>query len=140
MNELIFGINCFIGWITKEFGGWNESVEALLIFMSVDYITGILAAIVWKSSKKTSNGYFESHACFKGLLKKGIILAIILIAAELDQITTNQNYIRNTVVLFFIANEGLSLLENLCIMGIPFPEIIKNSFISLKDKVNKSNK
>lgn len=146
MNELSFSYNCFVDvflntlyWLIHEFGEWNECMEALIILMSLDYITGLLISLVLKTSKKSKVGLFNSNICWIGLMKKGAMLAVILVASELDQIINSNNYIRNIVILFFIANEGLSLLENLCVMGVPFPNIIKKTFLTIKESVNHEN-
>ncbi len=146
MNELSFSYNCFVDaflnalyWLIHEFGEWNECIEALIILMSLDYITGLLTSLVLKTSKKSKVGSFSSNIGWMGLMKKGSILAVILVASELDQIISSNNYIRNTVILFFITNEGLSLLENLCVMGVPFPNVIKKAFLSIKENINHEN-
>lgn len=130
------GIICFVSaassWVIGLLGGWSTSLETLLIFMTVDYITGLLCAFVWNVSPKSRDGKFESKSSLKGLFRKGGILLIILIAARLELEISAAGNIRTTVILFFIANEGFSIIENLGIMGLPLPEFIKSSFSRLK--------
>ena len=118
--------------LAKALGGWDESLQALITFMAVDYVLGIIIALVWKNSPKTEDGSFESNASLKGLFRKGGILAIVYMAVQIDMLAGNSSYIRNTVILFFIANEGFSIIENLGIMGLPMPEVIKNAFAAIK--------
>jgi len=118
--------------IAKALGGWDESLQVLITFMAVDYVLGIIIALVWKSSPKTEDGSFESNASLKGLFRKGGILAIVYMAVQIDILAGNSSYIRNTVILFFIANEGFSIIENLGIMGLPMPEVIRNAFAAIK--------
>lgn len=118
--------------LAKALGGWDESLQVLITFMAVDYVLGIIIALVWKSSPKTEDGSFESNASLKGLFRKGGILAIVYMAVQIDMLAGNSSYIRNTVILFFIANEGFSIIENLGIMGLPMPEVIRNAFAAIK--------
>lgn len=118
--------------LAKALGGWDKSLQVLITFMAVDYVLGIVIALVWKSSPKTEDGSFESNASLKGLFRKGGILAIVYMAVQIDMLAGNSSYIRNTVILFFIANEGFSIIENLGIMGLPMPEVIKNAFAAIK--------
>ena len=101
--------------------------------MAVDYVTGVLCALVWKKSPKSTDGAFESNASFQGLLRKMAILLCVLIACRVD-VYTGTELARDAVILFFIANDGLSIVENLGIMGVPIPPAIQNAFAALKGK------
>lgn len=118
--------------ILNYFGGWDSSLETLCVFMAIDYVTGIICALVWHKSKKTDSGTFESKASLKGLFRKGGILLVVLIATRLDILACCGDNVRTTVILFFIVNEGLSIIENLGIMGLPLPDVIKKSFNAIK--------
>ena len=113
------------GAVAQALGGWDVALRVLVGFMAADYITGLLVAAVWHKSSKSANGALESNACFKGLLKKAVILLIVWLAAMLDRVT-GSDFVRTAVCLFYIGNEGLSILENSVIMGVPWPESIKN--------------
>ena len=115
------------------FGGWSDALITLIIFMSVDYITGLAVAGIFKKSKKSENGALESRAGFKGLCRKGVALLIVLIATRLD-IMMNTTYIRNAVVIAFVANEGISIIENAGLMGVPIPSVVKRAIDVLKEK------
>lgn len=118
--------------LAQALGGWDSSLKTLVEFIATDYILGIVIALVWKKSQKSSDGSFESSASLKGLFRKGGILAIVYVAVRLDLIVGNSGYIRTSVILFFIANEGFSIIENLGIMGLPMPKVIKNAFAAIK--------
>ena len=119
------------GAISALFGGWDAALITLIIFMGIDYATGIIVAAIFHASKKSENGALESHAGWKGLCKKGVTLLIILVAHRLD-LVLGINLIRETVIIGFIANEGISITENAVLMGIPMPTIVKKMLEVLK--------
>ena len=120
--------------IAKALGGWDNALQTLIIFMAIDYITGVLVAAVWKRSNKSESGALESRAGFKGLIRKSTILLVVWVSVQLDLILTMDGFSRTTVVLFFCGNEGLSIIENLGIMGVPLPDFIKDKMEQLKGK------
>ena len=119
-------------WVVDALGGWDNSIQALIAFMAVDYILGILIALVWHKSQKTDDGRFESHASLKGLIRKFSVLIIVFVAVKLDALLHDGGYVRTAVIMFFIANEGFSIVENLGIMGVPMPPAVKNAFAAIK--------
>lgn len=119
--------------IASAFGGWDASFSTLLIFMAIDYMTGLLVAGVFHASPKSENGALESKAGFKGLVRKGLILVIILVACRLD-LLLGVNYIRDAACIAFIINELISMIENFGLMGVPFPETVKNAVELLQKK------
>lgn len=121
------------GIISTAFGGWNAALTTLVIFMCIDYSTGLMVAGIFKKSKKTDNGSLESRAGFKGLCRKGVILLIVLVACRLDLIL-GSDFVRDAVCFSFIANESLSILENAALMGIPIPTVIARSIEVLRAK------
>jgi len=124
-------------FITNLFGGWTTDMVTLVIFMAVDFIMGLLIALVFKKSGKSQTGAADSKACFKGLCKKGAILLFVLIAYRLD-LTLGTNYIKTATIIGFIANELISIVENAGIMGIPLLPPIKNAIEVLKNKGDKN--
>lgn len=138
----ICGLSVGLSFIANLLGGWNTSLETLLIFMAADYLTGLICSLILKKSTKTESGGYDSKVGIKGLLKKVGILFMVLIAARLDMILNagESNYVCTTVIIFFITNEGLSVIENLGIMGIPLPNIIKEAFCKLKSYDSLDNK
>jgi len=120
-------------------GGWDQPIQALLWCMGADYITGLLVAGVFKRSAKSGNGALDSRAGFKGLCKKGAQLVLVLLAAQLDQ-SLGGGFSRTAVVLFFLANETLSVLENLGLMGVPYPAFLKDALEVLRQKGNSGDR
>ena len=126
MKNLAFAALAAAGaMITQALGGWDLTLKALVAFMAVDYVTGLLVAAVFRRSPKTQQGALSSRAGFVGLVRKCDILLLVLLAAMLDNMT-GSGYIRAGVCLFFTANEGLSILENLGLMGVPYPEFLRD--------------
>lgn len=140
MKEIICTLTGFAGArIAAFFGGWNAALATLVIFMIVDYTTGIIVAAVFKNSDKTENGGLNSHIGWKGLCKKGVVLLFVLIAHRLD-LVLSMDYIRNTVIIGFMANELISIVENAGLMGVPLPNVIKRAIEILQKKdVNNEN-
>lgn len=124
-------------FVLKLFGGWDSIMLTLIIFIAIDYLTGLLVAGVFKASPKTTNGALESKAGLKGLCKKGMILFFVLIAAQLDMIV-GVNFIRDGTIVAFCANELLSIVENAGLMGVPIPAPITNAIEVLKKKGDKT--
>ena len=123
-------------FIASIFGGWDTALATLLIFMAVDYITGLLVAGVFHASPKSENGALESKAGYKGLIRKGLVLVVILVACRMDMLL-GVNYIRDAACIAFIVNELISMVENFGLMGVPFPEPIKEAIELLQKKGEK---
>lgn len=119
--------------VASCFGGWTAAMTTLLIFMVIDYITGLVVAGVFHKSKKTENGALESKAGFKGLCKKGMILLFVLIGYRLD-LAIGTAYIKDAVCIGFMANELISIIENAGLMGVNVPTPIMKAIDILKDK------
>lgn len=132
----LIGLGAIGSVISELFGGWTSAMTTLVIFMLIDYITGILVAAVFKKSNKTEDGGLESKAGWKGLIRKFSTLLIVLITIRLD-IIFNTTIISNCVVFTFLANELLSLLENVGLMGIPLPSVL-TEVISVLNKKGES--
>lgn len=132
----LIGLGAIGSVISELFGGWTSAMTTLVIFMLIDYITGILVAAVFKKSNKTEDGGLESKAGWKGLIRKFSTLLIVLISIRLD-IISNTTIISNCVVFTFLANELLSLLENVGLMGIPLPSVL-TEVISVLNKKGES--
>jgi len=121
------------GIVASLLGGWDAVLKTLVLFMFVDYLLGLLVAGVFKKSDKTDDGGLESRAGWKGLCRKGVSLTVVLVAAQLDGLLgVDTNYIRNTVVIAFAANEALSIVENAGLIGVPIPAIIQDAISVLK--------
>lgn len=123
------------GGIAALFGGWDAALITLIIFMGIDYITGLIVAGVFHKSEKTPNGALESRAGWKGLCRKGVALLIVLVACRLD-LMMGSNFIRDAVVIAFVANETISIIENAGLMGVPVPAAVVRAIEVLKNKVD----
>lgn len=123
------------GCITAVFGGWNQGIQILLIMMLIDMISGIVSALMSKSTK-TKTGALNSYITWKGICKKIGTLMMIGVAHQLD-LALNTNIIRDSSVIFFIFNEGTSILENMGTIGVPLPAVIKKALDVLKEKSDK---
>jgi len=114
-----------MGAVGGAFGGWDALLSVLVAMIAADYVSGMVVAWLGKSNK-TEYGGLSSKIGAQGLLKKGLMMLVVLIAALLDTAMGADTAIcRDAACWFYIANEGLSLLENLSLAGVPFPERVK---------------
>ena len=126
-----------IGAAAGLFGEWTLALTILVVMMAVDYITGVLVAITGKSPK-TDGGGLSSKIGFIGLAKKGFIMLIVLVATMLDRAIGNTAMIfQMATVFYYIANEGLSILENADLMGVPFPAFIRERLETMRENKSK---
>lgn len=121
------------GVVASLFGGWDAGLATLVMFMAIDYVSGLVVAGVFHNSKKTASGALESKAGWKGLCRKGMSLLFVLIAYRLD-LAIGSNYIRDAVIIGFIVNETISIVENAGLMGVPLPEVINKAIDILTSK------
>ncbi|MDU1174216.1 phage holin family protein [Peptostreptococcus anaerobius] len=113
------------GLIGIIFGGWDKTFQVLIIFITIDYLSGIAASIC--------NHKLDSHIGFKGISKKISILMILAVAVQIDRLMDiNSQVVRMTTCFFYIANEGLSILENGNKLGVKYPQILKNVLKEMK--------
>jgi len=127
------GIGVIGGLIASLFGGWDAGLATLIIFMAVDYLSGLIVAGVFHKSSKTDSGALESKICWKGLCRKCMVLVFVLVAYRID-LVINTNYIRDAVIIAFIANELISIVENAGLMGLPMPDAITKAIDILQKK------
>ncbi len=137
-NVICTAVGAIGGFIASLFGGWTASLTTLLIFMSIDYISGLVVAGVFHASTKTETGALESRAGFKGLIKKLMTLLFVLIGYRLD-LAVGTTYIKDAVCIAFMANELISIVENAGLMGLPVPSVISNAIDILKKKGGKDH-
>ena len=121
--------------VTYLLGGWDSALQTLIIFMAIDYITGLIVAGVFHQSGKSEGGALESKAGFQGLCRKGMILLIVLVATQLDKMSGTE-IIRNAVIIGYMVNEAVSIIENAGLMGVPVPEVIRKAIDLLKEKID----
>lgn len=120
-------------FIARQLGGWDAALTVLACMMVIDILTGLAVAAIFKKSPKTEGGKISSAASFKGITKKVVVLVLVGLAVQLDRMM-KVDYVRNLVIIFYIGSEGLSILENLVLMDIPFPGFIKKLLEIMKDK------
>lgn len=132
-------LGIFGSLISGMFGGWDNGLITLVVFMAIDYISGLAVAGVFHNSSKTESGALESRAGWKGLCRKCMTLLFVLIAYRLD-LVIGTNYIRDAVIIGFIANELISIVENAGLMGIPLPAVLQNAIDILTKKSESEGK
>lgn len=135
-TAVLAAIGTIGGGIAALFGGWTSAMTTLVIFMVIDYATGIIVAGVFHRSGKSKSGALESRAGFKGLCRKGMILLILLVACRLD-LMLGTGYIKDCVCIAFVVNETLSIIENAGLMGVPIPQVLIKAIDVLKAKEEK---
>lgn len=138
-NAICTGVGVMGSLVASLFGGWTASLTTLLIFMGIDYVSGLIVAGVFHKSPKTDSGALESRAGFKGLIRKAMILLFVLIGYRLD-VAAGSTYIKDAVCITFMVNELLSIIENASLMGIPIPAVITNAIDILKKGANNNEK
>ena len=123
-------------WVSELFGGWDTAIVTLMLFMALDYISGLIVAGVFHDSDKTQSGKLDSAACWRGLLKKGMTLVVVLVAVRLD-IVLGTSFVREAVVIAYIVNETISIIENAGRMGLPIPDALMKAIEQLQGKGDK---
>lgn len=150
MNETKVLICTVLGGIGANlsliFGNWNDSMTTLAIMMGIDYILGIMIACVFKKSEKSKNGGINSRSAWMGICKKVGTLLLVAVAYRID-VSMKTNFLKDGVCVAFITSEGISIIENARVMGLPIPEVLVNALDGLKggkddkdDKDDKDNK
>ncbi len=134
MEDKIKYIVCVIASVTvKLLGGWDLWLGALFTVIGIDVLTGIIKSILMHSNKSESGG-LSSVSMFRGGIKKIFIMLMVALGTVLDTILSpNEEYIRIMVVSYYIANESLSILENVGACGVPLPKALYRILDSLKD-------
>ena len=113
-------------------GGFDVAIQCLLIAIIIDYLSGMIKAFVTKT--------LSSQIGVRGILKKVAVLLVVMLAVLIDRVTGESGAIRTLVIYYFVANEGLSITENLAQAGVPMPKIIKDALKALKKESNKDVK
>lgn len=125
-NERMNTIMAFIGTaFTWLFGAWDLALAALITVMALDYLTGVTRSVVNGEGVNSEKG-------FKGLLKKATILYIVILAVLIDRLIGQGWVFRSLVCFWYVANEGISILENVTSLGLPVPDQLKNVLEQLK--------
>lgn len=138
-QKICAGMGAVGSAVATLFGGWDAGLATLLIFMGLDYVSGLVVAGVFHKSTKTKTGALESSTGWKGLCRKVMTLIFVLVAHRLD-LVIGTNYIRDAVIIAFIANETISLVENAGLMGVPLPAVIIKAVDILQKKTEREEK
>ncbi len=125
--------------IAKALGGWDNAVITLVVLMVVDFVMGLLCALVFGKSDKSQNGALSSKACWQGITKKVCTGLIVVVAHRID-LLVGSDYIRNAVIIAFCVAETISIMETAGLMGI-LPEgvqkVLTKAIDILKNKGDK---
>ena len=114
------------GAVGAVMGGFDGFLYALIVFVVVDYLTGIMAAIL--------NKRLSSEVGFHGIFKKVVIFALVAVGHIVDtHVIQNGSVIRTAVIFFYLSNEGISILENASLIGLPVPQKLKDVLEQLRD-------
>jgi len=136
-DKILKALAAIAGALAGLFGEWNTALTILVIVMAMDYITGVIVAAMHRSPK-TEGGGLSSKVGFIGLARKGFMILIVLLATLLDRAVGNSAMVFQTAMVFYyIANEGLSILENADLMGVPFPTFLRERLESMREEKQK---
>lgn len=136
-DKVMKALAAIAGALAGLFGEWNTALTILVIVMAMDYITGVIVAAMHRSPK-TEGGGLSSKVGFIGLARKGFMILIVLLATLLDRAVGNSAMVFQTAMVFYyIANEGLSILENADLMGVPFPTFLRERLESMREEKQK---
>lgn len=134
MREMFYIIMTSIGSALSYFvGGTDTMFIVLCVFLAIDYVSGIVVALVFKNSAKTESGKLNSSVSFKGLCKKFFVVILVGVAHMLD-VALGTNFIRGGVIVAFISNETISIIENAGLMGIPIPNVLRKAIDILHER------
>ena len=123
LKTLIATVGTGLTWL---FGAWDTALLVLVVFIALDYVTGLLRAYINKEVSSSTGA--------KGIAKKAVIFIVLIVAVMLDRLLNTGNWLFRTLVCYFyIANEGISLLENCAGLGLPIPAKLSEALSQLKD-------
>lgn len=122
-NTLVAATGTGLTWLL---GSWDTALAVLMAFMILDYATGLLRGAI--------NKELSSDVGFRGLARKMLILIVLIVAVCLDRLSNTGTWVfRTMVAYFYIANEGISIIENSASLGLPIPDKIKDALMQLKE-------
>ena len=120
-------------WCVQALGGWDAALYMMFLLMGLDLVTGLLCSVAGRSDK-TAGGGFLSSAFFLGLSRKLMMLALVMLATALDGLLGGAGVSRVAEIGFYAANEGLSIVENAALLGLPFPKAVLKVLERMRDK------
>ena len=130
MKEFVTTMQCFFtalgGVLGAVLGGWDGFLYALIVFVVVDYLTGVMVAVIGHR--------LSSQVGFHGIARKVVIFFLVAVGCVIDSLVIqNGNVIRTAMIFFYLSNEGISILENVALMGLPVPQKLRDVLEQLKD-------
>lgn len=128
MDKIFNAVSVIVGIVggvcAALFGAWDVILKILLVIMALDYVTGVIKAVYTKT--------VSSETGFSGLMKKVTVLAIIVLSNMVQILIADKAPVRETVIMFYIANEGISILENVAAVSTKMPPAVKNILLQLR--------
>ncbi len=118
-------------WLLAKLGGWDAAMQAMFLLMGLDLLTGSLCALLGKCKEGER---FCSRRMFEGLSRKVMMLALVMLATALDGLMGTSGVSRAAVVGFYCANEGMSIVENAALLGVPFPQAVLGALEAMRNK------
>lgn len=131
------GASIILGFFSSFLGGFDTILKCMLLLMLLDILAGVVSAALFNSSKYSKNG-ITSNALMQGAVRKIMMLCIVGVGVIIDEIL-GSNYVRNCVVLYFIGTEGVSLLEHMVHMNVPFPKFVKDVLTTILEQADKGD-
>lgn len=133
IKEMLTALAAFFATVATELlGGWDYALQALVIVIIIDMISGIMKAI--------ANKEVSSSVCLLGCLKKIGYILLVALGVVCDKLFNTGDVIRNLIIYFLIATDGISILENMGEIGLPYPAFLKKILIQLRDNANDGKK
>lgn len=127
INAIQLAFTALGGWLGWFLGGPDGFIYALIAFVVIDYLTGIMCAVV--------NKQLSSEVGFKGIFRKVLIFMLVGVGNIIDkQLIGDGSVLRTAVVFFYLSNEGISIIENAGVLGLPIPQKLKDVLAQLKNK------
>ena len=133
MSDICAVVGVVAGGIVTILGGADVVLKTLFIIMLLDYLTGMIVALVFHTSTKTTTGTYSSSIGFRGIVRKCVIILMVFVAHRLD-VLLDTTVIRNSVCFAYIVNDLASIVENVGLMGVPVPQKIADAIDILKNK------
>jgi toxin secretion/phage lysis holin len=127
LNYLKYAVATIGTGLTWLLGAWDTAIIVLIAFMVIDYVTGIIKGWYLKE--------LSSDVGLRGIARKFLIVLVLCVAVLLDRLLNTGTWVFRTLACYFyIANEGISILENVIVLGLPVPDQLKNALVQLQDK------
>jgi len=134
MKEFLYTAAGITGsFLAMALGGWDTALHTLIIFMAIDVLFGLILALFYKRSRKSTSGCLNASTAQYGLFKKGGCLALVLVGYRLD-LMIGSDFVRTAVIIALISTELLSIIENAGLMGIPMPTALHKALEVLNSK------